>query len=180
MISMIAAACLASAPALKTAAPDATTNPHDRARTIVVCPGGLVFPAEHRGLAQAAPGVAVQVFEPDAEVDFGPIAALSHLVTLHELHFDRDGSVRSLTFDLPGSVRFEGDALARYLTIAPGGAAEFAVASNPKPGEALILRTDADTGALKVLASPDEPGTASVRMELQDDGSVRFTFAPAD
>ncbi|MCC5822960.1 MAG: hypothetical protein LAT64_07030 [Phycisphaerales bacterium] len=126
-------------------------DPPPRHQTVFVAPMGIYIPLDHNGLAFMvdAPSVAIDMFEPDAEVALSDFAHLSQQHHLLNLQIGRDGGIRSITLDLPGFPMLDGEAAVRYLLIKPDGSVEFApMALDSDEFCRLILTTDPVTGGV--------------------------------
>lgn len=153
-------------------------DPPPRHQTVFVAPMGISIPLDHHGLAfmADAPSVAIEMFEPDAEVALSDFAHLSRQHRLLDLEIGRDGGIRSITLDLPGFPMLDGEAAVRYLLIKPDGSVEFAPAALDAGDFCrLILTTDPITGgvtARSVVIGCD--GTCGLVVADLPDGSSRL------
>jgi hypothetical protein len=119
----IVAAILNGLPASHTGADEGDP----RNGVVFVAPMGIFIPLNHNGLAfmNDAPSVAIDMFEPDAEVTLNEFALLSQSVELLDLEIGRDGKVRAVTLNLPDFPRIDGEIPVKSLLIKSDGTVEF-------------------------------------------------------
>ncbi len=160
------------------APPAATVQPPaDRPPSFVfVAPFGIFIPADHQGMIFMidAPGVAIEAFDPDAEIALGDLANVSERFELVSVQVARSGGLRAVTLHLPDlAAMMPGKNPVKYLTLRPDGSIEFAPATASDPAR-LMIESEADTGRVTIRPMTDDDTAAVLTVTNQPDGSAMF------
>lgn len=144
----------------------------------IVAPFGVFIPLQHSGLLRMidVPEVAIEVFEPSANLAIGQLAPLSQHHELLDVKVHPSGALLGVTLYLPELARtLEGENPVTYFLVRPDGSFEFVPASDEEPGCRLIISVNPETGAVELrCALTDCAGRCELVVAIQPDGAAHF------
>lgn len=150
---------------------------------IFIAPDGIHVPADHHGLAfmNDVPNVAIEMFDPDAQVMLGTLSQVSQTHELLDVTVARSGALRGLTLFVEGFPQMPDENPMKYVLLRPDGSVEFATARADEPGCRLILQTDPITGGVSVRCRvTDCTGKSDLIGAAQPDGGMKLTCGCVD
>lgn len=182
---LTALAVLSSFSGLHTALPsienEATLNTSTSGDVVFIAPFGIAIPVDHRGMAFMidVPDVAIEIFEPDADIELDSLAVVSQTYELTAVELARTGQIIGVTLDLPELAwTMPGETAVKYLVIRPDGSFEFVPAAAAESGCRLIISVNILTGKTEVrCAVTDCAGVCELLIAVQPDGTATFRCA---
>lgn len=150
---------------------------------VFIAPEGIHIPADHQGLVfmNDVPDVAIEVFDPDAQVMLGVLSQISQTHELLEVKVAPSGGLRGLTLHVDGFPRMPGENLMKYVLLAPDGSVEFVPANAEEPGCRLILQTDPITGGISLRCQvTDCTGMCDLIGAVHPGGGLKLTCGCVD
>lgn len=158
-------------------------RPAGQDSVVYVAPDGMHIPADHQGLVfmDGVPDVAIEVFEPDAQVMLGTLSEISLTHELLDVTVAPSGGLRGLTLQIDGFPRMPGESPMKYVLLQPDGSVEFVPATADEPGCRLVLQTDPITGGVSIRCGvTDCTGMCDLIGVVQPGGGLKLTCGCVD